>query len=96
MFVPTINEIKKRNIEMGEHFFDAEAIHFFDSKIYKTTHGFHFTTSERGPSGVRRYSVRVINWETGRIETSGKFQQFATLREAYKFADKQNALSSSK
>jgi hypothetical protein len=94
--MPTIQEIKKRNIEVGEHFFDAETIRFFDSRIYKTTHGFYFTTSERGPSGVRRYSVRVIDWETGHIETVGNFQQFSTLREAYKFADKQNALSSPK
>lgn len=88
--VPTIQEIKQRNIEVGQHFFDEEAMRFFDSRIYKTTHGFHFTTSERGPSGVRRYSVRVIDWTTGHIETVGNFQQFATLREAYKFASKQN------
>ena len=93
-FMLTIKEIKNRNIEAGEHFFDAEAIKFFNSKVYKTTHGFHFTTSERGPSGVRCYSVRVIDWETGRIKTVGKFQQFSTLREAYKFANKQNTCSS--
>jgi hypothetical protein len=91
--VPTIKEIKNRNIEAGEHLFDEEAISFFNSKIYKTTHGLYFTTSERGPSGVRCYSVRVIDWETGRIKTVGKFQQFLTLREAYKFASKQNTCS---
>lgn len=91
--MPTIKEIKNRNIEAGEHFFDEEAISFFNSKIYKTTHGLYFTTSERGPSGVRCYSVRVIDWETGRIKTVGKFQQFLTLREAYKFASKQNTCS---
>ena len=91
--MPTIKEIKNRNIEAWEHFFDEEAISFFNSKIYKTTHGLYFTTSERGPSGVRCYSVRVIDWETGRIKTVGKFQQFLTLREAYKFASKQNTCS---
>lgn len=94
--MPTIHEIKQRNKEAGQHFFDKSAMDFFDSRIYKTTHGFHFTTSERGPSGVRRYSVRVIDWDSGAIETVGDFQQFSTLREAYKFADKQNAGSLTK
>lgn len=89
--MPTIQEIKKRNEEAGQHFFDASTMEFFDSRIYKSTYGFYFATSERGPSGVRRYSVRLIDWETGKIETVGDFQQFRTLREAYKFADEQNA-----
>jgi hypothetical protein len=92
--VPTLQEIKKRSKQAGQHFFDADAMEFFDSRIYKTTHGNYFTTSERGPSGVRRYSVRVIDWETGEIKTAGEFQQFATLKEAYEFADKQNTCSS--
>jgi hypothetical protein len=80
--MPTITEIKTRNKEVGQHFFDDRTMQFFESRISNKTFGNFFVTSERGPSGLRRYTVRVFDPNTGIVDTHGLFQEFDTLREA--------------
>lgn len=72
----TITTMKQRNIEAGHHFFDAETMRFFDSYVSRTTYGDFFVTSDKGPDGVRRYTVRYSDPNTGHVETIGTFQQF--------------------
>jgi len=86
--MPSISEIKTKNKEVGEHFFDDSTMNFFESKISNKTFGNYFVTSECGPSGLRRYTVREFNPNTGSIKTHGLFQEFDTLREAQSVAKK--------
>jgi hypothetical protein len=85
-YMRTIEDIKKRNREVGHHFFDSETMSFFASRIYPKVFGDYFVTSEQFPAGPRRYSVRRMDWDTGAIETVGLFQQFTTLAEAMREA----------
>ena len=82
----TIDEIKRRNKEVGQHFFDDRTMEFFDSRISTKTFGNYFVTSECGPSGMRRYTIRVFDPNSGTVDTFGNFQEFDTLREAQSVA----------
>lgn len=77
----SIADIKAKNRQIGHHWFDADTLRFFDSKIYPrlyhVTEGAYFVTSERGPDLVRKYTVRFAK-SSGKIETVGEFQQYAT------------------
>jgi hypothetical protein len=42
----------------------------------------YFVTSEQGPDGIRRYSVRHLDSRDGQISTVGEFQQHATRARA--------------
>jgi hypothetical protein len=74
----------------GFHFFDKDALRFFDGKI--ETSGFKngdtvlFVTSEQfhGSEGSepRKYSVREMNLKEGNIETIAGFQAFRTKQDA--------------
>ena len=77
----TIQEIKQRNRNAGHHFFDESTMRFFNSRVSEKTFGDYFVTSEKGPSGIRAYTVRYQD-ENGHIQTVGEFQQYATLQEA--------------
>jgi hypothetical protein len=87
-FMPSIDEIKQRHKEVGGHFFDDPTMRFFDSRISSKTYGNYFVTSECGPSGLRRYTVRRIEWDTGDISTVGHFHEYDTLEEALSVARK--------
>jgi len=80
--------MKTKNKEVGHHFFDEAKMDFFESKISAKTFGDYFVTSECGPSGLRRYTVRIFEPSTGEIKTHGLFQEFDTLREAQSVAKK--------
>lgn len=79
----TIAEIIERNIEAGEHFFDEDAMRFCNSGIHPNVYGNHFVTSEVPPHSEKPYyTVRYIDWESGRVETYGKFLGFESLLDA--------------
>lgn len=82
----TINTIKARNEEIGHHFFSKSTMDFFNSIVYETTFGDYFVTSEKGPDGVRAYTVRYQN-EDGTIDTVGEFQEWPTLQTALRAAE---------
>jgi hypothetical protein len=72
----TIEEIKRANAEAGQFFFEASTMRFFDSRVSRKVYGSYFVTSERGPSGTRRYSVRKALAD-GSIDTIGEFNQMS-------------------
>lgn len=86
--MPSIDEIKQRHKETGGHFFDDPTMRFFDSRISSKTYGNYFVTSECGPSGLRRYTIRQIEWDSGSISTVGHFHEYNTLEEALSVARK--------
>lgn len=87
----TIDIIKARNEEAGQHFFSPSTMAFFDSIVYDETFGNHFVTSEKGPDGARLYTIRFQN-EDGTIDTVGDFQAWPTLPTALRAAEMIEAL----
>jgi hypothetical protein len=81
----TIQEIKQRNRDAGQHFFDEASMRFFNSRISGQTFGNYFVTSEKGPSGIRAYTVRFQD-DDGHIWTLGEFQEYDTLESALQAA----------
>ena len=68
----------------GSHWFDRGTMRFFQSRVGMYAYQdaqysdvVYFVSSERGPGGVRRYSVRRANIETGTVETVGDFQAYS-------------------
>jgi len=79
----TIDEIRQRNKEVGQHFFDDSTMKFFGSKIHHQTFGDRFVTSEVDvDTGLRRYTVRRIDWDSGVIHNISLFLEFDSLEEA--------------
>jgi hypothetical protein len=74
----TINDIKRANHRLGHHWFEADTLRFFRSRILPgVIAGGFFITSENDCLGTgRRYTVRLCR-EDGSIETVGQFQQFS-------------------
>ena len=72
------------------YWFDVDTLAFFDSrieeKVYPTSAGTYFVSSEKGPSGRRLYSVRFASLD-GDIRTVGDFQAFRSSREAHESAE---------
>jgi len=64
------------------HFFDADTMRFFKSRIGSRVYpsarqgATYFTTSEKGPDEVRRYSVKRIKGCS--IDSMGEFQAYRT------------------
>lgn len=86
----TIEEIKQANKDADGHWFDADTMRFFRSrvsrKVYPVEAGTYFVTSERfDDNSPRLYTVRFI-WTDGDVETQGEFQQYKTSKAAHKAA----------
>lgn len=88
----TLESIKRANVAAGNHFFDADTLRFFRSRIAPgVIAGRLFITSEQfedstGERHERRYTVRVAT-DHGTIEDVSEFQQFATLAAARRYAE---------
>ena len=86
-----IDQVRTRAEKGSPHFFDADTMRFFSSRIselcWKKEDDIYFITSEadKGPyhhkGSIRAYTVRVCDIN-GDINTIGKFQEHATLRDA--------------
>lgn len=82
-----MNSIRHRAKEAGSHWFDADSMRFFRSRVgsggYVHEDGrIFFVSSERfvsstGWSPGRKYSVRVMTPD-GNVDTVGEFQQYAS------------------
>ena len=78
----SIADVKRANAETGHHWFEPQAMRFFQSRISRNLIGGRwFVSSERGPNSVRKYTVRVVRAD-GAIDTEGAFQAYATNAEA--------------
>ena len=84
----TLTEIKRKNKEIGHHFFDKETLNFFNSKIKnKTYKDKYFLTSEQFDyKSPRLYTIRIFE-NDGNIDTFGDFQQFETVKQCEDFIE---------
>lgn len=75
--------VKAANKAKGHHFFDADAMQFFNSMVESVLiRGRYFITSEQ-PLGLgRRYTVRYAN-DDGTIDNIGDFMRYETSAEAW-------------
>lgn len=87
----TTNAIARANRDAGFHYFDADTMRFFGSRVLPRVFGGHlFVTSERSgfdPNSPRRYSVREV-FPDGSIDTVGEFNEYATAAAATRAADR--------
>lgn len=76
-----IYEIKRRH---SGHWFDPGSMRFFNSRLpqggYKVGNKVYFISSEhfRGlyePDGERLYTIRVMDYNTGDVDTVGEFNK---------------------
>ncbi len=79
--IVTIYEIKSHH---RGHFFDADTTRFFSSRYpqtgYRVGDKAYFITSEQfhglyEPDGQRLYTIRVLDYKTGDIDTVGEFNK---------------------
>ena len=79
----TVDDIRSANSVRGYHFFDKDAMRFFDSRLSEEVYGGkYFITSERFDSrSPRLYTIRMVN-DDASIDTIGEFQQYETLAKA--------------
>lgn len=73
------------------HWFDEDTLRFFKSRISESLiyadKLILFVSSEQGPNGIRRYSIRQYNTKTGNIDTIGLgFQGYKTAAAAKRAA----------
>jgi hypothetical protein len=87
----SIQQIRRANEEIANgHWFTPEAKRFFDSRWSDTATltglKAYFVSSEQFRNGAysesRKYSVRVCDMATGRIDTVGEFQAYGTPAQA--------------
>lgn len=87
----SINQITSEAQSAGSHFFDDSTLRFFSSRIHSKIYGgCYFITSERDEyrdSNPRFYTIR--KYEGGlKVETIGKFCQYATKAQAVSAVNK--------
>lgn len=71
-FTAGVWQIKDAAKAQGSHFFDPGTMRFFRSRVGdKTYMGRYFITSEKGPHGGRRYTVRKATVQGGRLMFGG-------------------------
>jgi len=80
--------IKAKNKAEGGHFFDKDAMRFFNSRIevkkakVKGRKAF-FVTSERfNETYPKKYTIHMMNLDTGRTDAQGEFQKYKSREEA--------------
>jgi hypothetical protein len=82
--VNTIKEAKAISKANGGHFFDPQAMRFFNSKIEsELIEGRYFITSERYDlESPKLYTIRRISNRGQILDDLGEFQEFDTLHGA--------------
>ena len=85
----TVNQIVAFVENKGiSHFFDVPTMRFFKSRVQAGVYGDHgqyFITSERSPSGVRAFTIRMVE-QDGHVSTIGDFHCYSTLAKAQSVA----------
>ena len=80
--------VKANRSEASKYWFSPDTMKFFNTDFgghaWKKGNEVYFITSERrsGSGKRRRYSIRKMDWKTGRIGTFGEFQEFSTEKQA--------------
>jgi hypothetical protein len=78
--VGSVSELKSEVKQCGSHWFDADTMRFFKSKVERVVYpnvsedATYFVSSEQGPNGVRAWSVRKFHKCS--VRTVGEFQGY--------------------
>jgi len=76
-------EVRQRNVSQGQHFFDADTMRFFNSRVSDILYGGrYFVTSERNNGFPRYYTVREA-LPDGTFATHDEFQQYGSRSGAH-------------
>lgn len=87
------DQVVAANRAAGQHWFSPDTMRFFNSRVLYTVYGGrYFLTSEKGPDGIRGYSVRETTPDGSSITTVGEFQGWPSARAAQKEAKRLAAL----
>lgn len=95
----SIEQIREANRERGHHFFDADTMRFFRSRVLsRIVDGRFFVTSEQfvsstGAADARRYTIREALPDGDVVTAADSFQEYATAAQAYKGAEKLASVS---
>jgi hypothetical protein len=83
MKLTTMEQVKQANKARGQHWFDADTLEYWGTKIHgELMAGEFFITSEDNFNrDARFFTIRKVS-DTGRVSTVGTWQQYATLKEA--------------
>ena len=83
MTYANLREVLDANDAAGQHFFDADTMEFFNSKLESDLiDGRFFITSERFDfDTAKQYTIRAAQ-DDGAIVTLGDFGQYQTLQDA--------------
>lgn len=69
-YFTSIDEIRRANEAAGYYWFSPDTLRWFRSRIHADVYdGRYFVTSERNPSGERRYTVREVT-DDGEVKTA--------------------------
>ena len=78
----TISEVKEANEAAGQFWFSKHTMRFFKTRIVTgIIKGRYFVTAETNPSGVERFSARIVE-DDASISTIGKFHSFDDIDDA--------------
>lgn len=78
----TIADVRAANQDAGNHFFDRDTMRFFKSRIVSNLYGGrYFITSEQGPHGPRKFTIREAH-ENGDVTTASSFMQYSDIQDA--------------
>jgi len=87
----TINRIQEEVSASGSHWFDRDSMRFFKTRIepqvYQGPGGIYFVTSEKGPTEIRRFSVRQYRPNGCNVDTVGDFNNLSRA-EAHRIAQR--------
>lgn len=82
----TIAEMKRKNEEVGDHWFSKGAMDFFNTRIEAgpNVKNIFITSEAMEPDAERKYTLRWFVENTSKVRTLGEFCEFDTLEEARK------------
>ena len=81
-----IDQVIFFNDRIGHHFFDADTMRFFKSRIESVLiKNRLFVTSDKNEDNPRLYTIRYVK-KAGQVETLGDFQAYTTKKEAIQTA----------
>ena len=80
----TIEQIKRASYNVGSHWFEPSSMRFFRSRILSEVFhgpgGVYFVSSEKGPNGIRAYTIRKFNPKDADISAFGPFNELSRER----------------
>jgi len=80
----SISDIETASLRAGSHWFSTDAKRFFRSRmlphVFQGPGGIYFVSSEKGPNGIRRFTIRKFKPEDADISSFGPFNELTRER----------------